>query len=299
MGAAKLEAAGGAASSPRRSRRRLEVLGDKARAWGRRSTSRWRALPDFLVVGAQKSGSTSLMQCLRQHPDVLSVPGSAEVHYFDRNWDRGERWYRSHFRLERSLASARAARGGTVLCGEKTPEYLFHPLAPERAAQTVPDARIIAILREPVARAASQYAMSRRSGVERLELADAIEAEQERLEPALERLRAGAPPAEWLPAMHYSYVARGRYLDQLEAWCRYFPRERVHVLRMEDFTGTPDKAFSAVTDFLGLSPFTPKLRAWNAASKPYSIDPVAQERLAAAFEEPNRRLAAEFGISWP
>ena len=110
------------------------------------ATSRHRPLPDFLILGAQKAGTTALYQSLCRHPRV-SAAFTKEVHYFDLQPDRSDRWYRGHFprRPQRTGSSKR------FLTGEATPYYLFHPSVPERVAEKVPHAKLIVLLRDPSA----------------------------------------------------------------------------------------------------------------------------------------------------
>jgi len=137
---------------------------------------RRRGLPDFLVIGAQRSGTTTLFYDLCRHPQVAGSPVK-EVHFFDHHFSRGVGWYRSFFPPTAAQERARR-RGGELLGGEATPNYLFHPAAPERAAETVPHVRLIAILRDPVDRAYSHYRKSVERRVERLSFEAALAAEE-------------------------------------------------------------------------------------------------------------------------
>src|SRR6187397_1377370 len=123
--------------------------------WGR-ATSSLRALPDFLILGAQKAGTTALYSYLRRHPAIVG-PSWKEVSFFDRHYARGEAWYRGNFptRLRHALAERRAH--ARAIAGEASPSYVFHPSAPERVAALVPDARLIALVRNPIDRALSHY----------------------------------------------------------------------------------------------------------------------------------------------
>jgi Sulfotransferase family len=103
-----------------------------------------RGLPSVLIIGTAKGGTTSLFNYLAHHPDVVPPLGK-EMHYFDMYYARGERWYRGRFPYEYRL------RNGTLTL-DASPYYLFHPLAPERAARLLPDAKLIALLRNPVDR---------------------------------------------------------------------------------------------------------------------------------------------------
>ena len=100
-----------------------------------KATAAVRPLPDFLIIGAQKAGTTALYAYLRRHPQITG-PSWKEVSFFDRHYARGEAWYRGNF------PNALRARG---LVGEASPSYLFHPLAPERVAALVPEAKLIAL----------------------------------------------------------------------------------------------------------------------------------------------------------
>src|SRR5437762_1657829 len=120
----------------------------------------WRRLPDYIIVGAQKSGTTSLWAYLNEHPYVQPVLNK-ETNYFDSNYNRGPAWYRSHFPLMKRDNSC-ATPVSKTLTGESCANYIFHPLAPQRAAETVPRAKIIFLLRNPVDRAFSHYQLKLR-----------------------------------------------------------------------------------------------------------------------------------------
>src|SRR5258706_11489250 len=122
---------------------RYSIRVPKTVGWWRRATSRYRKLPDFLIIGAQRSGTSTLYQYIARHPDVRGA-FRKEVHYFDMHYDRGLDWYRACF----------PTRGFT---GESSPSYLIHPEVPARVAAVLPDIKLIAILRNPVERAYSAY----------------------------------------------------------------------------------------------------------------------------------------------
>src|SRR2546423_14798695 len=142
-----------------------------------RATSFARPLPSFLILGAQKAGTTALYAYLRWHPGVTG-PAWKEVSYFDRHYRRGVHWYRGHFPL----------RPGDRLVGEARPGDPLHPLPPERVRATVPDAKLIALLRDPVDRALSHYHHEVALGREPPTFEEAIEAEPERTRGEEERL---------------------------------------------------------------------------------------------------------------
>ncbi|MGH3038414.1 MAG: sulfotransferase domain-containing protein [Gaiellaceae bacterium] len=264
-------------------RRSARLVGTKARHVFGHATSRARLLPSFLVIGAARSGTTTLFYYLSQHPDVAR-PATKEIHFFDHNYWRGVDWYRGFF----------ATSVGDRVAGEATPYYLFHPAVPERVAATLPDVRLIAILRNPVDRAFSHYRKMRRHGKEPLSFRKALDAEAARTAGEQERLLADARYRSRELHRH-AYVARGLYADQLERWLTHFEREQLLVLRAEDFFARPREVYAQTLTFIGLDPFDPgELRARNPRpQKP--LRPGLRARLEKRFSEPNERLAQLLG----
>jgi hypothetical protein len=261
------------------------------------ATRRARILPSFLLIGAQRAGTTSLFYYLRRHPHVAR-PGTKEVHFFDDRFWRGVDWYRSFFvtSAERRLARL---RGGDLVAAEATPYYLFHPAVPERVAATIPDVRLVVLLRDPVDRAYSHYRKMRRMGLERLSFEEALDREEKRLAGEEERLLAD-PRHRSRHHRRHAYVARGLYADQLERWLAHFPREQLLVLRAEDFFERPAETYAQTLDFLGLRPWqSPAFEARNPTSD-RPLDPALRTRLEVRFAEPNARLALLLGrdLGW-
>jgi hypothetical protein len=269
----------------------------KARQVPGRVMRRTGVLPTFLLIGAQRSGTTSLFHDLCLHPHVVGSTVK-EVHFFDHEYARGLDWYRAFFLPGRRSARARR-KGAAVMAGEATPYYLFHPGVPRRVAEAIPDVRLLVILRNPVDRAYSHYRKSVAQRVEQLSFEGALAAEERRLG-GVER-RLVEPGHRSFQHRHHSYVARGLYAEQLERWFALFPRERFLVLRAEDFFSRPDDTYSTVLDFLGVAPFDPsQFRAGNPPA--YAPMPAeVREALEKRFAEPNERLAGLLGtgVWWP
>lgn len=253
-----------------------------------RATSRWRPLPGFLVIGAQKAGTTALYAYLRWHPEITG-PSWKEVSFFDRHWWRGEAWYRGQFPL----------RPSGRLVGEASPSYLFHPLAPERARALVPEAKLVALLRDPVERAYSQYQHEVALGREPLSFEDALDAEEERTRGEVERLVADPhyfSRAWW----DHTYAARGLYAEQLERWLAVYPREQLLVLTTDELGERTAKTYAAVLSFLGAAPHALEEypRVFDRDYAP--MRPETRAALAERFAEPNRRLETLLGrtLGW-
>jgi hypothetical protein len=245
-----------------------------------------RSAPDFLILGAQRSGTTSLYRYLAEHP-AIAPPVRKEIQYFTLHHHRGERWYRAHFPV--------AGTNRRRLTFEATPYYLFHPLAPARAAAGLPDAKLVVLLRDPVARAFSHWQHSTARGLETLGFQAALDAEPERLADEQERLVAD-PSYRSDAHRRWSYASRGRYADQLERWLAYYPREQLLVLRSDDLYDRPADTHARVLEFVGLPPAP--LDAYPRYTRRASagdMSDTARARLIADFGPHNRRLASLLG----
>jgi len=241
----------------------------------RRSSSNRRALPDFLIIGAMKSGTTSLHSWLTSTSDIRRGV-EKEVHYFDHHYARGEAWYRSSFPI---------ARPGMV-SGESSPYYLLHPRVPERVASTMPDVRLVAVLRHPIDRAYSHFQHSRSLGQEsEPDFLRALERESWRTDAAWDRLCAGS--ARESAVERFSYVRRGRYLQQLLRWEEHVPAESLLVLTTDDLQRDPQAAVDSVRRHLRLPAAPPSAGALEQLnSRTYDdMDPAARGFLVEALAE--------------
>ncbi len=151
--------------------------------------------------------------------------------------------------------SVRQRYGRWPAVGEASPSYLFHPLAPERVARLMPSARLIAVLRNPVDRAFSHYQHEVALGREKLSFEEALDREDDRMRGEIERMLED--PSYFSHAWwNYTYVARGRYAEQLERWFAAFPREQLLVLVSEELLDQPAETYARVLDFLRVDPHT-------------------------------------------
>jgi hypothetical protein len=185
------------------------------------------------------------------------------------------------------------------MVGEASPGYLFHPLAPERVKATVPEARLLVLLRDPVERALSHYHHEVALGREPLSFEDAVAAEPERTSGEEERLvrEPGYFSHAW---WDHAYLARGRYAEQLERWLAVFPRAQLLVLATDELANAPAETYARVLRFLGAPPH--ELRAFpRVYEQDYGeMAPETRRRLATYFAEPNRRLYELLGrdLDW-
>ncbi len=208
----------------------------------RKATVRMRRLPDFIIIGAQRSGTSSLYYYLTQHPHVLRA-SRKEQHYFDHLYPRGVDWYRSQFPY----------RNEGAITGEATPAYLLFPHTAKRIHQLLPNTRLIVLLRNPVERAISQYYLEVRHRNETLPLEQALAQEESRLAGEIEKMAAD----ENYYSQHYrvySYKLRGIYVDQIKRYHEHFDPAQMLILSSEKFFADTPGTLKTVFSFLGVDP---------------------------------------------
>jgi hypothetical protein len=271
--------------------------------WYGERTSDRRPLPDFLIIGTKRGGTTSLWRYLIQHPLVprlFPAWNTKTSHYFEENWARGEAWYRSHFPTAGQRAALERRYGGASRVGEAAPLYMFHPLVAARVAALMPRVRLIVLLRDPVERAYSHWKERHTEGKEPLEFAQALAREDERT--AGERDRLIADPGYFSDAFDwYTYRARGRYLEQLEPWLRHFDQSQLLILPSETLYAEPANTYARVLNFLRLPSY--ELARYDVFNDRPSaaMDPGVRAELAGYFRPYNAELRARLGtpFTWP
>jgi hypothetical protein len=267
--------------------------------WRGRENGAMRALPtsrlrpEFLVMGAQKSGTTALHRYLAGQPAVL-LAAKKELHYFNNAYGRGEAWYLSHFPRRIEGAIARRRLGVRPVVGEATPAYLFHPRVPRRVHEFDPHLKLIAVLRDPVERAYSQYQMQFRNRLHDFSFEEALACEDAYLAEELQRIQDD--PSYVSPTgLRHTYRARGRYAEQLERWLRLFPREQLLVLTREELLEDPAAGMALIGRFLEIPASANGGYPLDGVNSYAEIRPDTREQLAHEFEPHNRRLEEIIG----
>src|SRR6266568_4357611 len=237
----------------------------------RATTNSIRMVPNFIIIGAQKGGTTSLYRYLIEHPNIAPIYVK-EPHFFDIYYHKGLGWYRSHFPTAVEKYYARCVEKHDLITGEASPYYLFHPSAAQRVAKTLPKAKLIALLRNPIDRAYSQYQHQLRQPGEE------------------ERLRQNEKYASF-NHRHYSYLARSTYINQLPAWLDIFPREQLLILKSEDLYADPASIVKQTLEHLSV-PVSTQQRAYKPfnEAKYTPMNPETRARLVEYFKPYNARL---------
>jgi len=263
----------------------------KVLQWYGYLTAKQRMFPDFIIVGSQRSGTTSLYHYLTDHPQINAAVVK-EIHFFDLAYQKGLNWYRGNF----PWLPAKNGESG-MLTGEASPYYIFHPHAPARIARYFPAMKIIVLMRNPVDRAYSHYQNEVKLGFERLSFEEAVEQENSRINGEIEIMLRDEKYNSF-NHRHYSYVSRGIYVEQLKNLMKSFPREQVHFIRSEDFFASPQKVLSQVLDFLSLPDWKyPDFKVHNRLQYA-GMRQETRDRLSAYFEPFNLALNKYLGMDF-
>jgi len=242
-------------------------------------------LDHFVIIGAQRCGTTYLTRLLDEHPEIeMAKPLRPEPRFFldDQKFGRGVEHYEEQYFSD----------PGARVRGEKSTSYIEHDLAVLRIASVLPDATIVAVVRDPVARALSNYRFSCAEGVETLPLVDALKVNGT-AERAWDEARFSVSP--------FAYLERGRYADALARVAQHVPRERLQVLVFEELVADAS-VLAALYERLGVDPGfrPPGLGApVNASTDTGALDAATEAWLRTYYAEPNRRLEEFLGRPLP
>jgi len=259
-------------------------------------THYFHTLPNFLIIGAAKCGTSSLYEYLMQHP-CIGKSLTKQIHFFDRYYDKKLSWYKvcfpfvwEKFYIERILQKKFAT-------GEATPHYMTHPLAPKRAFEVIPSAKIIVMLRNPIDRAYSHYQMERANNNEELSFEESIEQENSRIAGEFKKMLNNENNLG-INYPHHAYIKSSEYLDQIKRWMEYYPKEQFLFVKSEEFNNNPSKVYNQVLDFLELPPHElpeyKKIRQRNYQNM--NLD--TQKKLAEYFKPFNEKLYLFLGINF-
>ena len=252
----------------------------------RLATWKSRALPDFIIIGTQKAGTTSLYAYLCQHPQILS-PASKETHFFDGDilpgedkFEKGEPWYRSHFPRKSTL-------GIDKKTFEATPFYLFNPLVPKRIFDLIPKVKLIVLLRNPTERAISHFFLEQRKKRESLPILEAMMAEDSRLESIIKKKEYRDKAFRY-----YTYKSRGLYKEQIERYFDYFSRKQILIIDSEKLSTDTNNTLKKVFEFLDVNTKISinNLAKHNVAQNKTQVEPEVYEYLNNYFRPRNEEL---------
>jgi hypothetical protein len=234
--------------------KKAETRTEKARRYSSQAihllTYQMRLLPDFLIIGGQRCGTTSLYHYLKNCPQIFT-PYKKEIHFFDEHYARGERWYRAQFPTVLEKYVTGEIKHLTFRTGEATPYYIVDPRVPKRVKALLPRVKLIVLLRNPVDRAFSHHWLMSSKGLETLTFREAVASEQERTAGEREKmLRDERYLSHKIRC--FAHLGTGIYVDQLQHWMQFFPREQFLILRSEDMFADPAAVVAQTLAFLDI-----------------------------------------------
>lgn len=276
----------------------------------RGATSFTRVMPDFLIIGGQRCGTSSLYYYLTEQHGISSA-ATKEVHFFDDFFARGIHWYRAQFPTSAYKYYVEHIRKHRFLTGEASPYYIFHPHAPRRISAILPDTKLILLLRNPVDRAYSQHWLEVKGRYETLSFEEAIKNEQDRIAGEREKMLSNENYHSF-KHRRFTYLARGIYMDQIEYWMNYFPKEQFLFLKTEDLYTNPASIVRQTLEFLGIPAEeidtnreykkykVPSKTGYRTKDTAPKMDPDTRKYLVEYFKPHNARLYEFLGrdLDW-
>ncbi|MBR8828225.1 MAG: sulfotransferase domain-containing protein [Gomphosphaeria aponina SAG 52.96 = DSM 107014] len=236
--------------------------------------------PNFIVFGSMRCGSSSLYKYLVAHPKIIQGL-QKETWFFTRNFNEGKKWYFSHF--------PPLPENQGFITGEATVSYLYYNLVPKRIAKVVPNIKLIAILRNPVDRAISQYHHWVKLGLETKSLTETLASN-------LEEIKRILKDNEETKSKQTNYLLSSVYIHYLKPWLAIFPREQLLVIPSEELFMNPRKTMNQIYEFLGVPGFElKKYDIYNATSYK-SLDEEKTRELKELFQPYNQELEDCLGV---
>ena len=248
-------------------------------------TGHLRVLPDFIIIGSMKCGTTSLYYDICEHRCTLPAAYD-ELGFFDSNFHLGLNWYRSMFPRKKQIEDVKE-KEGVAITGEDTPFYFWNPLAAKRIQEILPNIKLLIILRNPVDRAYSEYQdwVSRESNPPSFETVIENEIDLQRQYPNLiteENFE--------VYNQQNSYLLKGVYVDQLKIWAELFPKEQIFTLSTENLNSEPNVVLESVFQYLNLPNYRIKNPQHRKQNKYAPMNPRVRKLLIEFFKPHNARL---------
>jgi len=263
-----------------------------------------RILPSFIIIGAGRSGTTSLYAYLISHPNVLPA-AKKETVFFNYVYHKNLDWYRMYFPTIHELKRTKKFTSqNVIISGEATPSYLIDPLVPKRISYHLPNVKLIVLLRNPIERALSHYYHNIFFGIEKLSFEKAIQRENERINKSYAKLKDEKIVRnknfisyffrlltfKTKNYFNFSYLETGKYYEHLKNWGDLFPKKQLMIIKSEDLFNESKDVFKQVQEFLGLPYHDIKQygRHWEIKHKP--MDDELRKNLQKFYEPYNSKL---------
>ena len=254
----------------------------------------FHVLPDFIIFGVSRSGTTSLYQYLSQHPN-MEPSVVKEPRFFDMYFDRGINWYRMNFPSKWQKFIFTKLKHKKFITGEASGAYLQNPHAPKRIHDLNPNMKLILLLRNPVDRAFSHYIRKMKNGSEKLSFEEVTEKEKTRIEGEQEKMEKNEK--YYSPIYHsLAYITTGLYAMRLKRWLKYFSMKQILVLENGEFLRDPEKVYNQAVEFLGLPKWNlPNYKKFSKQRLSVDMNPKTREQLLEYCKPFNEELYSLIG----
>jgi len=254
-------------------------------------------LPNFLMIGVLKSGTTSLYEYLIKHPSVFSCLVK-EPHYFNKHYfDRSIEWYKFCFPTNWTKYYTKNIQKKKFLTGEASATYYYSPHVPKRVKQLIPNTKFILVLRNPVERAYSMYSKMVYHKLEKLSFDEDIEKENERISNEFQKMIEDETYFSEVYFQH-AYLDQGVYVNKIKNWLEYFPIEQFLFINNDNLLRTPDIVYQKVLDFLELPKWRPeKFGKYNVFEKS-EMNSETRKKLVEFFKPHNEELYKLLGVNY-
>jgi len=256
-------------------------------------TASSRVLPNFIIIGEQRCGTTSMYDHLIQHPQIMPTLRK-EIHFFDNHYNFGLNMYRAFFPTNEEMQK-NLQKNGKSITGEASPNYLSHPLVPKRLKENLSNVKLIAMLRNPVVRAYSQFQMMKKTGHETLSFEEAIEYEKHVIK---EGKITWKNQHRIFNDTHHPYLMRGIYVNNLKRWLEIFPRNQILIIKSEDFKSNKTEILNETLEFLNVSSYTIKNTKNKNVSKYHRMNSDTKKMLEDFYKPYNEKLSNLLNIDF-
>lgn len=258
----------------------------------RNMTSRLRQLPDFIIIGAGRAGTTALYSYLIQHPLIVAASTDnnesvADLHFFEYIISNNIQWYKSHFPI---LFSKSNNHKNSFITGEYTSTYMYHPDVPKRVFNLLPKIKLIVILRNPIDKAYSTYQQQFRFGEYTTSFEDTINAEFKRIDLNKDFPELNSNNYDFENFVAQNIIRHGVYADYLETWLKIFDRKQILILNSDDLKKSTKETLRRVFNFLNVSNYDIKDTSQVNVGKYPPINKITRKKLIEFFKPHNQRL---------
>ena len=238
----------------------------------------FHTLPNFILFGVSRSGTTSLYQYLSQHPNIEPC-AVKETRFFDMYYERGINWYRMNYPSVWQKFVFTKLKNKKFITGEASGAYIENPHTPKRIHDLDPNIKLILLVRNPVDRAFSHYIRKMKNGSEKLSFEESIEQEKSRIQGEQDKMEKNE---KYYSSIFHSlgYLTKGLYAIPLKNWLKYFSMKQILVLENGEFLHDPEKVYNRAIEFLGLPKWKlPEYKKFSKQRLSIEMDPKTREKL--------------------